>query len=193
MAGSKLSWRTFWHLASVLLAGALLVYCVRQRTGRPATAAAPLDDWDIPRLVAYLNGKGLGLRLVSTRKDGVINQTAFLTTTNKGWEDCNTLRKDRQKIDLWRGTLHCELWRGTLHRERGLSRDDLSDQPHLWGGCCLAVGPFLLFGDRELLGRVREALSDLTDPLCSPIGRDGLAAARPALRRPPRPATFQSG
>ena len=163
MAESKLSWRTFW-LASVLLAGALLVHCVGQRTGSPATAAAPLDDWDIPRLVAYLNGKGLGLRMVSTRKDGVINQTAYLTTTNKGWEDCNPLRKDRQKIDLWQGTLHCELWRGTLHRERGLSRDDLSDQPHLWGDCCLVVGPFLLFGDRELLSRVRAALSDLTRP-----------------------------
>jgi hypothetical protein len=66
MAESKLAWRTFWPLASVLVAGALLVHGFGQRPASPATAAAALDDWDIPRLAASLDGKGLGLRVVST-------------------------------------------------------------------------------------------------------------------------------
>ena len=154
MAESKLAWRAFWPVASVLLAGALFVHCVGQHAGGPATAAAPLDDWDVPRLVAYLNGKGLALRAVSTRKGGGGDRTAFLTTTDQGWEELNRLPRGLAQLDRWRGTLHCE---------RGPGGEDWDDLIRQWGDCCQVVGPFLLYGDRELLGRVRAALSDCTD------------------------------
>jgi hypothetical protein len=156
MAESKLAWRAFWPLAFVLVAGALFVRCVGQRTGSRATVAAPPDDWDIPRLVAYLNGKGLGLRVVSTLKGGGgSDRMAFLTTTDKGWEELSRPLRGRSQIERWRGTLYCE---------RGPSGGDWADLKRQWGDCCLVVGPFLLFGDRELLGRVRAALSDLSQP-----------------------------
>ena len=145
MAESKLAWRAFWPVASVLLAGALFVHCVGQHAGGPATAAAPLDDWDVPRLVAYLNGKGLALRAVSTRKGGGGDRTAFLTTTDQGWEELNRLPRGPARSAACPG---------------GEDWDDLIRQ---WGDCCQVVGPFLLYGDRELLGRVRAALSDCTD------------------------------
>jgi hypothetical protein len=134
------------------VAGALFVHCVGERTGGPATAAAPLDDWDVPRLVACLNGKGLGLRVVSTLKGGGgSDRLAFLTTTDQGWEELSRLPRGRPQIDRWRGTLYCE---------RGPAGGDWADLKREWGDCCLVVGPFLLFGDRELLGRVRAALPD---------------------------------
>jgi hypothetical protein len=154
MAERKLAWRAFWPLASVPLAGALLIHCVGQRRDGPAPVAGPLDDWDIPRLVAHLNGQGLGLRVVSTLKGRVgSDRTAFLTTTDQGWEELSRLIRGRSQIDRWRGTLYCE---------RGPAGGDWDDLKRQWGDCCLVVGPFLLFGDRELLGRVRAALSDLT-------------------------------
>jgi hypothetical protein len=141
---------------SVLVAGALFLHCVGQRAGGPAPAAGPLDDWDVPRLVAHLNGKGLGLRVVSTLKvGGGTHRMAFLTTTDQGWEELTRLLRGRSQIDRWRGTLYCE---------RGPAGGDWDDLKRQWGDCCLVVGPFLLFGDRELLGRVRAALSDLTQP-----------------------------
>jgi hypothetical protein len=156
MAKSKLSWRAFWPLACVLVAGALFVHCVGQRAASPAAAAEPLDDWDIPQLVAYLNGKGLGLRVVSTLKDGggTTDRMAFLTTTDQGWEDLARLPRGRSQAERWRGTLYCE---------RGPAGGDWDDLKRQWGDCCLVAGPFLLYGGRELLGRVRDALSDLTD------------------------------
>jgi hypothetical protein len=152
MAESKLSRRRFWPLPFVLLAGALVVnHFFGQRTDSPVLAA-PLDDWDIPRLADYLNGKGVALRLVSTMNGHSTEWTAFLTTTDKGWEELSRPIRDRSHIDRWRGTLYC--MRGSAGGARAeLSRD--------WGDCCLVVGPFLLFGDRELLGQVRAALSDL--------------------------------
>ncbi len=152
----KLSWRAFWPLASVLVAGALSVHCVGRRTGSSAAAAAPLGDWDIPRLVAYLNGKGLGLRVVPTLKGGGgSDRLAFLTTTDQGWEELSRLPRGRPQVGRWRGTLYCE---------RGPAGGDWDDLTAEWGDCSLVVGPFLLFGDRELLGRVRAALPHATGP-----------------------------
>ncbi len=137
MAESNFSWRAFWPLASVLVGGALCVHSVVQR------------------VVDYLKGKGLGLRVVSTLKDGGgTNRMAFLTTTDQGWEELSRLPRGRSQVDQWRGTLYCE---------RGPAGGDWADLQRQWGDCCLVVGPFLLYGDRELLGRVRDALSDLTD------------------------------
>ncbi len=156
MAESKLSLWAFRLLASVLVTGALVVHCVGRRTASPATPARPLDGWDIPRLVAYLNGKGLGLRVVSTLKGGGGTEVmAFLSTTDRGWEELTRLPRDRSQVGRWRGTLHCE---------RGPGGGDWADLQRQWGDCCLVVGPFLLFGDRELLGRVRAGLSDLAQP-----------------------------
>jgi hypothetical protein len=145
--------RLCWHggRASllVLLAGALLATAVGQRKGGSPEAPLPLEDWDIPQLVTYLNGKGLGLRVVSTLQNGLIGQSAFLTTTDKEWIDLNPLTKAPKHIDRWRGTLYCE---------RGVREPNWSRLTGQWGDRWLAVGPFLLYGDRELLARVRAAV-----------------------------------
>jgi hypothetical protein len=146
----NLSGRAGWASVLVLLAGGLLAAWISQRESSLATPAVALDDWDIPQLVAYLNGQGLELRVVATQRDGVIHQTVYLTTTDKEWTYFNRLPNDRNQIDLWRGTLYCvrgpigPLW-STLLSE--------------WGECSLVIGPFLLYGDCELLGRVRAALT----------------------------------
>jgi hypothetical protein len=150
LAVSKLSEWTRRPLFPAVLAGALLAVCVGRREGLPAPPAVPLDDWDIPRLVDHLNGKGLGLRVVSTSKDGVVHQRAFLTTTGKEWADLNRLQKDRKQIDQWRGTLYCE---------RGPGGDMSAALTLQWGDCCLVVGPFLFYGDPDLLARARAALA----------------------------------
>jgi hypothetical protein len=146
---SKLPWRACRPLLPVLLVGALLAFTVGQRGRHPATPAVPLDDWDVPQLVAYLNEQGLGLRMLATGPHGVTDRTAFLTTTDREWADLNTLSKDPRRIDRWRGTLYCERCPGGENR---------SDLIHQWGDRCLVAGPFLLYGDRELLDRVGAAL-----------------------------------
>ncbi len=148
MAGICKSW---WQLLLALLAGGLMVVTAGQRKDAPATPPVPLDDWDIPQLVAFLNGEGMGLRIVTTKKDGTIPNTAFLTTTTKGWDEFNKLTKNEKQISQWQGTLYCKRAPGEAY----------SDQIHLWGDCCLVVGPFLLYGDRELLDRVHAVLIEI--------------------------------
>jgi hypothetical protein len=137
-----------WFLLLALLA-AVVVWRLSPRSARPQTEELPLDDQDIPRLVAHLEEKGLPLRAVSTRKDGSFHLNAYLTTTASTWQDLNRLPKDPRQIELWRGTLYCE-------RVGPYPRADLD---RLWGDCYFAAGPFVFFGDRRLLEQIRAALS----------------------------------
>jgi hypothetical protein len=130
----------------LLLAGALLMTVAARLLRRPAP---PPAGWDIPQLIAHLEQEGLRLRTVPVRKDGPLSQEVFLTNTERDWSYFNGLGKDPGQIEQWRGTLYCE--RGGAGR-RGLDLDGL------WGDCYLVAGPFVFFGDRELLGKVRAAL-----------------------------------
>jgi hypothetical protein len=157
----KRLWRTCWLLLPALLAGVLLVFSTGQRRDHTASPVVPLHDWDIPRLVAYLNDEGLGLRLVVTDKDGVVCPNAYLTTTSKGWEELNALVKQPEQIERWQGILYCE------HAQcLGATWPSLTQH---WGDCCLVVGPFLFFGDPHLLGRVRAALTGTRRQTALPI------------------------
>ena len=141
-------------LTVAFAASVLLAAWLGSRTLGPAPPGVPMDDWDIARLAAYLNERGLDVRVVSTMREGCSDKTAFLTTTGKGWEDFNRLPKDAGWIARWQGTLYCE---------RGPGGDDWCELTRQWGDSCLVVGPFLLFGDAQLLARVRDALA-FTNP-----------------------------
>jgi hypothetical protein len=145
-----MSWRACWFLLPALLAGVLVVFCNRQHRDHPASPIVPLHDWDIPQLVAFLNDEGLELRLVVTGKGGGL-PNAFLTTTSKGWEDLTILPKQPEQIERWQGILYCEHAQCLGATWPRLTQD--------WGDCYLVAGPFLFFGDPQLLGRVRAALT----------------------------------
>jgi hypothetical protein len=116
--------------------------------GIPITA--PNDDWSLAELITHLHEAGLELRQVPSGMTGNNDNTAYLTTTAKGWEELACLWKAPERIADWKGTLYVE--------KRG-ENSDTEPLIELWGDCCLVVGPFVVFGDRELLARVRDALS----------------------------------
>ncbi len=143
--------------ACAFLVAALLVLTLlagwpgRQRQGPVATPIVPVDDWDVPQLVACLNRAGLGLRTVATQRNGSLGQRAFLTSTGKGWTELNGLRKIPDCLDRWQGSAYCERCQDPS--------GPCPDLTSLWGDCCLVVGRFVFFGDRELLARIRVALT----------------------------------
>ncbi len=136
-------------LIAIFTTGALLVVWLGSSRVEPASRGVPTVDWDIRRLAAFLNERGLELRVVATRRDSSPEASAFLTTTDKEWKDLNLLIKGSGQKNKWRGTLYCE--------HDGVS-GNWFDLPQQWGDCCLAAGPFLFYGDPELLARVRVSL-----------------------------------
>jgi hypothetical protein len=101
-----------------------------------------------------LNRAGLHVQLQSTSKDGVIDCTAFLTTTAKDWDDLNRLQKDPSRLREWGGTVYCERVGG----------DDRAYLVHLWEDHCFVAGPFLFYGDAELLQRIDAILAPSARP-----------------------------
>ena len=132
---------------TVLLVVASLLVANRARRSHGGERP-PLDDWDVPRLVDHLRKEGLQLRVVPTHKGGVPRYNAYLTTTDKKWEEFNHMCKVSEQMARWRGSLYVE--RSNYPATRA----------EYWGDCCLAAGPFVFFGDRDLLVRVRNVLGE---------------------------------
>jgi hypothetical protein len=136
-----------WFVPAVFAAAVLLAVSLGQRRATPPPL--PLDDWQLPELVAHLKRAGLRLRMAAIAKNGAISPAVFLTTEEKPWRELNGLSKDPKRIAEWRGVLYCE-YRGGRD-QAGLAR--------LWGEDCLTAGPFIFYGDAALLARVRDALA----------------------------------
>ncbi|SRR5579884_595808 len=141
----RLSHYGWWSAALVTL----ILASVASRPRPAASDHSPLsiDDWSILELVAHLNRMGVNVQLHSTQQDGTLGQTVFLTTLDKSWLRLNALNKDAKRIDEWRGVLYCE--RVGYH----------SPAAHLYRDRGWEIGPFLFYGDAELLQRVRTALA----------------------------------
>jgi hypothetical protein len=147
-ASTRLHLFTFSVLALPALAALVAGACGRARDRAPPP---PLEGWDVPRLLAHLRASGLDLRAVPTDRDGqAARDRAFLTTADRPWEELNALLATPEQVGRWRGTVFCE----RLHQPG--SRDEALRH---WGGCGLRAGPFVLFGDPDLLDRVRAALA----------------------------------
>ncbi len=143
-------------LALIAVAAGLTVWAF-PGTDDTGVCASKVQEWSMADMLSHLKESGVELRVVSTRKDGRIEQSAFLTSTDRSWHELNLLPKSSRRMDLWNNTLYCER----------CPRDaDLSVQAELWGENCSIVEPFVFFGDRNLLERVRSALEG---PLASGI------------------------
>jgi hypothetical protein len=108
-----------------------------------------LDGWDIPQLIQRLESGGLHLRPIAASKTGPIQRNVYLTRTDQEWVELNSLLKGREQIDRWRGTVYCVM---------PGQAEELKNQIDSWGDCCLCLGPFVFFGDRQLLGEIRDVL-----------------------------------
>ncbi len=137
----------WWSTALVTLI--LASVTSRLRTTDSGSSPPSIDDWSIIDLVAHLNRMGLDLHLRSTQQDGTLGQTVFLTTIDKRWPKLNALNKDAKRVGEWRGVLFCE------------RVSYKSPATHLYQDRGVEIGPFLFYGDAELLERVRIALAPL--------------------------------
>jgi len=141
---SRYGW---WSAAFVAMI--LLAFVSRQLGLDARSSSHSIDDWSIVELADELNRMGVRVQLRSTQQNGTVGQTAFLTFTDKNWRSLNALKKDSRHIHEWRGVLFCER----------VGERDATHLTNQWGNHCLAVGPFLFYGDAELLRQVRDALT----------------------------------
>jgi hypothetical protein len=139
-----------------LLAGGTLVGVVAWRHASPRRPAdgPKLDGWDIGQLVRRLGERGIRLRRLSASRHYVTEDSAYLTLTDAPFESLDTLAKRGGAPDpRWNGSLFCALVRNPEARAQMAQLWEDEDGPPV-------VGPFVFYGDRRLLARVREVLAD---------------------------------
>jgi hypothetical protein len=140
-------------VALTLLVGLAIVACWKTPSA-PEPTEARMAGWDVPDLVAYLQGRGLPLHLSPTGPGANTRINAYLTTTAKPGAELYWLLKDRRAMQCWAGVVYCE--RPRHYEAREVAVDE-------WAECGLRAGPFVFFGDPVLLARIRTALGDAND------------------------------
>ncbi len=111
---------------------------------------APVERLDGFALAERLRSSGLDLRVVCRHGERSPCRNAYLTATDATWRELERRCKSGEDIDAWAGTVFVEL----------VGREGYEDRVAIWGDCCLVSGPFLFFGDPELLGQLDAALAE---------------------------------
>jgi hypothetical protein len=108
-----------------------------------------LDGWDLNQLERHLQDQGLGLRRVDSERMPSMVPCLLLTRTGKDWGQLERLPKAIPWAGQWQGTVYCE---------KRPDPEGRTYQAALWGDCGLLAGPYLFFGDREILAEIHQAL-----------------------------------
>jgi hypothetical protein len=145
---------TRWSL--VVLGGGLLMGLTTFPWWMPGEKPhRPMEDWSIDDLVQHLRKSGLEFRVFGTFQDGRTCWGAFLTTTDKSWDDLTSLAVAAERLPEWKGTVRCT-WIG----KGGLATESMIQ---LWGDGGERLGPFGLFGDPEVRAKIRWAVVSESD------------------------------
>jgi hypothetical protein len=78
-----------------------------------------------------------------------------------GFYLCERPRPREQLQWLQRAAEHGDRWRGVVFCERAHHLGEIEENEwQRWGEHAMRIGPFVLFGDPALLGRIRQALPE---------------------------------
>jgi len=135
------------HYTPLALAGAVtlvLGLLASRHAARPATAE---PEGSVADLAGRLQERLSGLRVVAARADGDLRLGAYLCDSHRELPDLCRLAIDLGNTEKWTGVVFCQ----RLYLSAPVDYDD-------WGDNGLRHGPFLFFGDPEMIIHIRDAL-----------------------------------
>lgn len=135
-------------LGAIFLTMSLLVAWIGSCQMPSSPVSLMMDDWNVPRLVAHLRKAGVEVHTMPCQQNDVLDSCVYLSVNQKQWSDVSGLSKSPKRIHEWRGIVYCV-------RESPDSAENLAAQ---WGDRCLRIGPFICYGDADLLGRIGAAV-----------------------------------
>jgi hypothetical protein len=128
----------------------LLVSCVLGRWLYEAQplfrSGPPVRISDLHNLAFHLRQNGLNLRGVSPREDGLWLNAVYLTNTEYGVAELKKLTVNPKAVVRWKGTV-------IVFSDETIDTTD-------WGENGFDWGPFVFFGDKEILLEIARALEN---------------------------------
>jgi len=105
-----------------------------------------ISTWDVPQFVNHLKAGGVDLKVVSTRRDGQIGNSVYLSSDPQAtWLDFQRKARAVQYADEWQGAV----WVESLDR-----RGSIEWPVEEWGVHGCQIGCFVVFGDACLIERI---------------------------------------
>ena len=138
----------YWILCAVFLAGIALAAWLGQRTASPPPPT--LDSWTLAELTDHLERAGLHLHATPAERNGG-HRAVYLTTRETSADEIGRLNKAPERLPSWHGVLYAERVDDAERRQVMLDA---------WGDAGRSAGPFVFYGDPELVSRVRAILTE---------------------------------
>ena len=108
------------------------------------------SDWSLPQFVDHLTAQGLTLNVVTTHKSGSWSNSIYLTTdTSATWDGLQQKMRSVDRIDQWQGVVLVE---------RIIKKPGPQWDVREWGENGLQLDRFVLFGDADLIKRIRQSV-----------------------------------
>jgi hypothetical protein len=140
-----------WLVVSIFLAAVMAVPLTCRLRSRPTPPPTATELRTLTELAEVLSQEAPDLQIVPIAKHGNVERGMFLSKEPRSWEKLASVTRSNRDADKWQGVVYCE-------RQGG----DISSIPErdieMWGEHALRIGPFLLFGDPELLHRIDQII-----------------------------------
>jgi len=141
-----------WNVKTILLSwGCLALAAVL--VSQPYSAGQRLietRDWTLPQFVDHLQAQGLTFYVVPTYQSGHWHNSIYLTADPYAtWESVREKARSVERIEQWRGIVLVK----RITNEPG-AQWDVSQ----FGEHGLRLDGFVLFGDADLIGRIKQSV-----------------------------------
>jgi hypothetical protein len=143
-----------WSLGAAVLVASLALLCRLAREPDPGEPEEEVPVADVPSdfgprdLLRCLAARGPRLHVTPGSTVGDLGAGFYLSEQPRDRDSLLVLCCSRRFIDRWSGVVNVVCER------------DMEVLPNDWGACGLRAGRLLLFGDPQLVVRIREALRE---------------------------------
>jgi hypothetical protein len=137
-----------WIVVSIFLAAVIAVpwTCgLRSRTVPPPTHP---ELSTLTELADLLSQAAPELRMVTTAKNGNFESGIYLCKESRSREQLRLLPRTSRDVGKWQGVVYCERIGNTLPEW----------EIQEWDEHAMQIGPFLFFGDTDLLRRIDQII-----------------------------------
>jgi hypothetical protein len=138
-----------WIVVSIFLAAVTAVPLTCGLRSRSATSPPTVtESRTFTELAEVLSQAAPDLHVVPTMKNGSLEMGFYLCTDARSWEQLTSVSRSYRRADKWQGLVCCE--------RIGHAFPEWEIQE--WGEHAMQIGPFLFFGDPDLLRRIDQII-----------------------------------
>jgi hypothetical protein len=155
---------SLWIVIGIFLTAMVAVPLTCWMQTPPATPPPILTELStLTELAEVLSQQAPEWHRVPIMKNGSLELGFYLCSETRSWEQLTSVRRSYRDAARWRGVVHCAArWRGVVHCEYISNIMPVAEwNIQEWGEHAMRIGPFLFFGDPDMLRRIDKIIRSI--------------------------------